>query len=128
MNSFNRARLGSWLARVTLSVLLLGATPVLLSSCAQLAGVLAGATDIAKVQAEPAQYRDVTVRGEVVNQVGILGRGAYQIRDRSGEMWIVTQAGLPEMGTTVTVKGKAEAGISIGGRSLGVTLTERERR
>ncbi|MEM9155526.1 MAG: hypothetical protein AAFY57_17975 [Cyanobacteria bacterium J06642_2] len=109
-------------------LLVLGSGAAFLSGCAQLENLLAGATPIAEVQAEPGNYSEVTVRGEVVNQIGILGRGAYQLRDRSGEIWVVTQAGLPEMGQTIAVAGKAEAGIAIGGQSLGVTLTESERR
>ncbi|MEO0851981.1 MAG: hypothetical protein AAFY15_00560 [Cyanobacteria bacterium J06648_11] len=100
----------------------------LLSGCAQIADLAAGATKIETIQDSPSDYRDVTVRGEVVNQFGVLGRGAYQVRDRSGEIWIVTQSGLPDMGATVVVNGTAEAGITIGGRALGVTLTERDRR
>lgn len=112
----------------TIFPLLLGAGLVLSSGCARLSDFAAGATRIEKVQAAPAQYRNVTVRGEVVSQFGILGRGAYQVRDRSGEIWVVTQTGLPEMGETVVVTGAAEAGITIGGRALGVTLTEGDRR
>lgn len=85
-----------------------------------------GLTPIQAITTTPEQYRDqtVTLRGKVTNQIGILGTGAYEIQDNSGRVWVVTQAGLPTTETQVFVQGSPQEGLSIAGRSLGVTVVE----
>jgi predicted small secreted protein len=97
------------------------------SSCNQLARFGIGVTSIATVTSNPANFPDVTVRGKVINQVGIFGQGAYELQDDTGTLWVFTQAGMPPLDTTLTVRGKASEGLTISGRNLGVTLTEKER-
>jgi hypothetical protein len=106
---------------------LFAALALTMTGCNQLARWGIGTTSINKVVSNPTQYKSVMVRGKVVNQVGILGKGAYEIRDDSGSIWILTQSGMPTMDSTVTVRGSAGEGVSFGGKNLAVTITEQER-
>ncbi len=105
----------------------LGLGLLVLPSCKPLARFGIGVTEIQKVEAAPADYQEVMIRGEVINQFSVLGRGAYEVQDDSGSLWILTQLGSPAMGDTVTVKGQAQDGITIGDQTFGVTLREIER-
>lgn len=98
-----------------------------LVGCNQLAQLGIGTTQISQVTANPSQYPNVTVRGTVINQVGVLGRGAYELKDDSGSLWVLTQTGMPAMDATVVVRGSAAEGVAIAGQRLGVTITEKER-
>lgn len=106
----------------------LGLATLGLSGCNQLTRLGIGTTPIQKVVADPGQYEDVTVRGEVINKFSIIGNGAYQLQDQDGgTLWVITTAGTPPVGQPVTVRGKAAEGISLGGRNFGVTISEQER-
>lgn len=106
----------------------LGLTTLGLSSCNQLTRFGIGTTPIAQVVADPNQYQDVTVRGEVINKFSIIGNGAYEIRGQDeATLWVITNSGTPPVGQTVTVRGRAAEGLSLGGRNFGVTLSEQER-
>lgn len=98
-----------------------------LTGCEALTRLGWGTTPIKDVVNNPSQYSTVTVRGNVTNQAGVLGVGAYELKDDSGAIWIVTNQGLPPLQTTVTVRGAAKEGVTIGGLRLGVTLTEEKR-
>ncbi|MEN9221979.1 MAG: hypothetical protein Q6M04_06030 [Thermostichus sp. BF3_bins_97] len=115
-------RNGSLLLLLCLSLALGGAT-----GCGQLARLGIGTTPIATVAQNPAQHTDVLIRGQVVNQVGVFGQGVYQLQDNSGSIWVITDKGIPAMNSTVTVRGKAQEGITVGGRTFGVSLVEAER-
>jgi hypothetical protein len=62
---------------------------------------------IGHVLADPAHYRDhaVKVQGRVVRSYSVLGQGAYQLRDGTGSLWIVSNRGVPHEGARVQVKG-----------------------
>ncbi|MEN9202545.1 MAG: hypothetical protein Q6K80_03380 [Thermostichus sp. DG_1_6_bins_120] len=113
---------GSLLIVLCLSLALGGAT-----GCGQLARLGIGTTPIATVARDPAQHTNVWIRGQVVNQLGAFGQGIYQLRDNSGSIWVITDKGIPAMNSTVTVRGKAQEGITVGGRTFGVSLLEEER-
>ncbi len=115
-------RSGSLVLLLCLSLVLAGTT-----GCGQLARLGIGTTPIATVASNPAQHADVLIRGQVVNQVGVFGQGVYEIQDNSGSIWVITDKGIPAMNSTVTVRGKAQEGITVGGRSFGVSLVEAER-
>lgn len=73
-------------------------------------------TTINQLLAEPARYADqeVTVGGEVVKSASILGRGAYQINDGTGTVWVVTKRGAPRQGARVAVKGRVRDVVNLG--------------
>jgi hypothetical protein len=89
-----------------------------------LAGLLAAgcATRIQRVLDDPSRYRDreVTVSGTVVDSYSVAGRGAYQLQDRSGRLWVITDRGVPRRGAEVRAKGTVREIFNLG--SLGELL------
>ena len=75
-----------------------------------------GATTINHVLADPSRYanKEVTVGGRVVKSASVLGRGAYQIDDGSGTLWVVTKKGAPREGAKVSVKGHVRDVVNLG--------------
>lgn len=74
------------------------------------------ATSINRVLADPSRYRDreVRVSGRVADSYSIVGRGAYRLEDRSGQLWVVSDRGVPRKGANVTVKGRIREGFNLG--------------
>jgi hypothetical protein len=105
------------------SVLVL-ATAFVLSACAT--------TKTFRIQTllnDPKQYDGKTVRveGEVVEAAGILGFGAFQVRDETGTLPVVSQGGgAPARGTHVGVEGTFRAAYTLGTSSKAV-LVEKKR-
>jgi hypothetical protein len=57
----------------------------------------------------------VYLRGKVGDRAPFLGGGAYQLLDRTGEIWVTTQKTLPSRGDEVAIKGQIEyKAIAIG--------------
>jgi hypothetical protein len=73
-------------------------------------------TTINQLLAEPGKYanQEVTVGGQVVKSVSLLGRGAYQIDDGTGTLWVVTKSGAPRQGARVAVKGRVRDVVNLG--------------
>jgi hypothetical protein len=94
------------------------AAAVLLSGCA--------ATRIGRINADPSRYRNRTVRvnGTVVNSMGVIGTGGYQIQDDTGKIYVLSSRGVPNKGSRVTVTGRVQAGASIFGHSYGTAILE----
>jgi hypothetical protein len=94
---------------------------ILLLSIVMLSTACASVT-INKVLADPARYRDkeVTVSGQVSDSYSVASRGAYKIRDGSGELWVVSEKGVPRTGAEVKVTGRVREGYNVG--SLGARL------
>lgn len=87
----------------------------------------AGVTPIGQLLDNPARYDGKTVRveGEVKESAGGLGLGAYQVKDESGTLTVVSEkGGPPRTGSKVGVKGRFEALITLGSRSLAVLREE----
>ncbi|MGE5360700.1 MAG: hypothetical protein ACM3NQ_16915 [Bacteroidales bacterium] len=74
------------------------------------------ATSINHILADPSHYRnrDVSVSGEVVDSYSLADRGAYRIADKTGQLWVVSQRGVPRKGAQVTVKGTIREGFNLG--------------
>jgi membrane protein implicated in regulation of membrane protease activity len=81
-----------------------------------------GARTINKVLADPGHYRNKSVKltGAVVDSYSVVGRGAYQLDDNTGRLWIVSDNGVPRKGARVQVTGTVREGFSLG--SLGDRL------
>ena len=77
---------------------------------------------IDKVLADPMRYRDrqVQIAGEVVDSYSLLGRGVYRVRDSSGQLWVLSDVGVPRDGARVKVKGTIREPFNLGG--LGANL------
>ena len=86
---------------------------------ALLVGSAACATTINKVLADPARYRDreVTISGTVAQSFSAANRGVYRVQDDSGQMWVISEHGVPRNGAHVSVKGTIREGFNLG--SLG---------
>ena len=99
---------------------------VLAGALLSLAGC-AGVTPIGELLDNPAKYdgKTVSVEGEVKESAGGLGLGAYQVRDDTGTLTVVSETGgPPRTGSKVGVKGRFEALITLGSRSLAVLREE----
>lgn len=86
---------------------------------------------ISKIKADPARYRtkEVAIVGTVTNSYGALGRGAYEVDDGTGRMWVVSNGrGTPSRGARVGVKGKIHQGFTFGGQTFGIVMEENDRR
>lgn len=100
----------------------LGGAVVLLAGCA-------GVTPIADLLQRSSEYNGKTVRvkGEVKEAAGALGRGAYQIRDKTGTLTVVAEgASPPPTGTVTGVKGVFQSLFTLGSKTLAV-LREQSR-
>ena len=112
----------SSIKKLTFFFALIGGT-ILLTACPS-------ETTISKVNADPGRYRDkeVVVVGRVTDSYGVMGTGAYEIDDGTGRIWIAATHGVPAKGSRVGVKGRVHSGFTVGGRSFGTVIEERDRR
>jgi hypothetical protein len=94
---------------------------------ALLVGACAGVTPIRDLLNDPSHYDGKTVRieGKVKGAVGGLGVGAYEVTDKTGTLTVVTdKESPPRSGADVDVKGKFQALLSLGFKSLAVLREE----
>jgi hypothetical protein len=87
----------------------------------------ASVTPIGNLVGDPARYNGKTVRieGEVKGAVGGLGLGAYEVKDNTGTITVVSQKGdPPPSGSKIGVKGKFQALLTLGIKSLAVIREE----
>jgi hypothetical protein len=88
-------------------------------------------TSIADINRDPARFsgQEITIKGQSSNAFGGMGTGIYQVTDGTGSIWVFSDNfGVPGDGTTVSVTGRIEQGISFGGRNYGVMLRETQAR
>lgn len=99
---------------------LLAGTLLVLSGCASV-------TPIGDLLSNPGHYdgKTVNVKGQVQGSEGGLGVGAYELKDNSGQITVLsTTAGPPAKGSTIGVKGKFQSLINIGNKGLAVLREE----
>jgi hypothetical protein len=87
----------------------------------------AGVTPIRDLLNDPSKYDGKTVRieGEVQGSAGGLGVGAYEVKDKTGRLTVVSEdRDPPRSGAKVGVKGKFQALLSLGIKSLAVLREE----
>jgi hypothetical protein len=79
-------------------------------------------TTIHHILADPHRYanQEVAVAGRVLRSYSVMARGAYEVDDGTGTLWVVSQAGVPREGARVGVKGTLRDFFSLG--DLGPTL------
>jgi len=70
---------------------------------------------INQIKADPSRYakREVAVVGTVTRSFSVLGKGAYELEDGTGKLWIVSKTGVPREGASVVVKGKIREGFNL---------------
>ncbi|TAK12578.1 MAG: hypothetical protein EPO35_11255 [Acidobacteria bacterium] len=68
------------------------------------------------VLADPSRYRngEVRLKGTVVDSYSIAARGAYQLSDGTGRLWIISSHGVPRTGASVKVTGRIREGANLG--------------
>ncbi|MEW5977514.1 MAG: hypothetical protein AB1898_17110 [Acidobacteriota bacterium] len=101
MKEIKRVKLAAGIVLVAMTLFLLG--------CEQ--------KSINQILADPQRYanREVGIKGNVVQSYSVLGRGAYQVDDGTGKLWIVSEKGVPRKGARVGVQGKIRDGFDLGG-------------
>jgi hypothetical protein len=86
---------------------------------------------IAEVQRDPMRYnnKEVIVRGTVVQSIGALDTGMFQIDDGTGHMWVYSERfGVPAKGTQVGVVGTITPTFTFAGRSFATVMRETQQR
>ena len=90
---------------------------------------------INQIKADPSRWanHEVAVVGSVVQSVSLLGRGAYEVDDGTGRLWVVSQTGVPRKGAQVAVRGTVRDAFDLGAfvklpdrLSAGMVLMEKE--
>ena len=71
---------------------------------------------INQIKADPGRYanKEVAVVGTVVRSYSLLGRGAYEIEDGTGKLWVVSEKGVPREGAKIVVRGTIRDGYNLG--------------
>jgi hypothetical protein len=85
-------------------------------------------TSIKTLLSDPGKYDGKTVRitGDVQQSIGALGFGAYEVKDETGTIPVVTQGGgAPSRGTRVGVEGTFRAAYTLGTSSRAVLIEKK---
>lgn len=85
-------------------------------------------TSIKTLLSDPGKYDGHTVRiaGEVQSSIGALGYGAYEVKDATGTIPVVTEGGgAPARGSKVGVEGTFRAAYTLGVESRAVIVEKR---
>jgi hypothetical protein len=95
------------------------------------AAVGIGVTSVSEIRRSPASFegKEVTVRGTVneVTKLPIVEVKSYTVLDSTGEIRVTTRGVAPAKGERVVVRGVVSSTAIVGGHSLGMHLSERER-
>jgi hypothetical protein len=90
-----------------------------------------------EIRADPSRYanKEVSVVGTVTRSYSVLGKGAYEIEDGTGKLWVASEAGVPREGARVAVKGTIRDAFNLGSFiklpepvSSGLVMIERSHR
>jgi hypothetical protein len=87
----------------------------------------ASVTPIGDLLSNSSKYngKTVRVRGEVTRSIGALVAGAYQVKDKTGSLTVVSEGNSPPpQGVTLTVKGLFQSLVTLGTKSLAVLREE----
>jgi len=85
------------------------------------------ATPIKKILDNPRDYsgKTVTVSGEVTELFSLFVIKYFVVKDRSGEIIVMTQKPLPAKGSQITVEGTVQEAFSLGDQQL-LVIMEKE--
>ena len=78
-------------------------------------------TRIEKIVSNPGAFtgKEVDVEGEITDRTSFFGSlKFYKLKDKSGEIIVVTEKSLPEVKSTVNVKGRIDDAFPFGDRKL----------
>jgi len=86
---------------------------------------------IGDILANPSHYegKEVSVRGTVGDTMwlALLGKGAYQVGDGTGNIWVTTSQPPPQKGQPASVRGTVQPAGSLGEKTLGTVIVENKR-
>lgn len=87
-------------------------------------------TPIGEILADLRTYdgKPVTIRGEVTNTLNVVVLKAFDVTDDSGSIRVVTERGLPRIGSEITVNGIVHEVYNIAGVNYTVVLESPEQR
>jgi hypothetical protein len=73
--------------------------------------------------------KEVTIEGSVGETIwfGLLEKGAFQVGESSGHIWVITSQPPSQEGSTVAVRGTVQAAVQLGERSFGRVIVETNR-
>jgi hypothetical protein len=93
-------------------------------SVTALVSAACAARTVNQVIADPSRYRnrEVKLSGTVVDSYSLVNRGAYRIDDGTGQLWIVSDKGVPRKSARVDVKGTIREGFNLGSLGDGINL------
>jgi hypothetical protein len=83
----------------------------------------ASVTPIGELLQNSSKYngKEVRIKGEVKESAGLLGKGAYQVKDGTGTLTVISETSAPPpSGSTIGVKGVFQALLTLGSKSLAV--------
>lgn len=71
---------------------------------------------INQIKADPGRYanKEVSVTGTVVRSYSVLGKGAYEIEDGTGKLWVVSEKSVPREGAKIVVRGTIRDAYNLG--------------
>jgi len=81
---------------------------------------------IGEIQDDPPRFegKTVTVEGDVVSRLSIVLIKTYVLRDETGEITVITNTALPNVGSRREVVGRVETGFSLGSMQALVLVDE----
>jgi RecJ-like exonuclease len=86
---------------------------------------------IGDITADPGRFngKEVAVAGRVIQSVGALGKGVYEIDDGTGKLWVWSETrGVPSKGAYVGVKGRIAPTVTFLGINYATVMRETDRR
>jgi len=84
-------------------------------------------TKIRVLQERQPAEKVVYLQGQVSRQVPLVNQQAYELKDSTGSIWVVTQENAPNAGKAVTIKGKVRyQSIPVGTKDLGEIYIEEQ--
>ena len=90
------------------------------------------ATKIGDILADSSQFtgKEITIKGTVgeTSWFSVAGKGAYQLGDGTGTIWVITTQPPPQEGESITTKGNVQAAFTLLGTSYGTILNETTRK
>jgi hypothetical protein len=79
-----------------------------------------GITPIGKILKNPRLYEEkiITIKGTVTERVSFMIMKYFKVKDRTGEIMVITEKPLPSVGAKITVNGMVHDAFSLGGEQV----------
>jgi hypothetical protein len=79
-----------------------------------------GITFIGKIVKDPKAYEGkiITIKGTVTERVQFMVMKYFKLKDRTGEIMVITEEQLPSVGDKIAVKGMVHDAFSLGGEQI----------